>query len=207
MLGWFKNEYMVEAYGKLPFYKDYIHLVASVQAGIWQDWLLKTFGQKNTLIPQGIWHFLFFPARNSPLVTGIIMQGSDGRRDFPFSLFVTLGRSTLNSQMKWAELFAIKDELCRIFTTVSRMPDIDSCYHLLSGLSVETRKKTIRSRYLDSVNCPVLKPAVQGKDHEFPCFSIIFQKSISCLSRGEPRGRDLVSKWDALRVTPVNMTN
>ena len=193
---------MIEAYGKLPFYKDYINIITSPEASIWQEWLLKVFGQKDTLIPQNIWQFLFFPARDARLVTGLIMQGSDGRRNFPFSLFVTLGKSNIKNQMKWAELFVIKDNLIRIFNNLHTASDIDSCYVTLSGLTMEIRNKDIKSTYLKSVNLPDLKRFTHCMDHEFPGFSIISQGSITGLSQGNLPGNEIISRWEPLTFNP-----
>lgn len=202
MLGIFKNEYMIEAYGKLPFYKDYISVITSTEASLWQEWLLRIFGQKNTLIPKGVWHFLFFPAKGAHLITGIIMQASDGIRNFPFSLFVTLSRSTIKNQLKWAELFAIKDDLIKIYKEVYEASDIQNCYATLSGLTLETRNKKIKAMYLDSVGFPDLKPFNNGQDYEFPNFSIISRNSITCLSRGNSYGNEIVSEWRKLMFSP-----
>jgi len=198
---------MVEVYGKLPFYKDYINIITSPEASVWQEWLLKVFGEKNTLIPQGIWHFLFFPARDARLVTGIIMQGSDGRRNFPFSLFVTLGKSTLKNQIKWAELFAVKDHLIRILNTLYTASDIDNCYATLSGLTVEILNKEIKSTHLQSVTRPDLKRFTHCMDHEFPGFSIVSKGSIACLSQGNLPGGGIIKKWDELKFNPNILSN
>lgn len=193
---------MIEAYGKLPFYKDYINIITTPGGSVWQEWLLKAFGQKDTLIPQGVWPFLFFPARDARLVTGIIMQGSDGRRNFPFSLFVTLGKSKIKNQMKWAELFAIKDNLTQIFNILHTASDIDSCYATLSGLTMETCNKDIKSNYLKSVNRPDLKRFTHCMDHEFPGFTIISKGSIASLSKGNLPGNEIISKWEPLMFNP-----
>jgi hypothetical protein len=196
MFGLFKNQYMVEVYGKLPFYKDYINIIASTETSLWQEWLLNVFGQKNTLIPQGIWHFLFFPAKDAHLVTGLIMQGSDGLRNFPFSLFVSLGRQAIKNQLKWAELFAIRDHLIEIYKTVYTASDIDGFYRTLSGTSVETNRKNIKSGYLKSVRLPDLTPLIRGQDSEFPVFSILEKSGLSCLSKGSLSGKEIISNWE-----------
>ena len=195
MLGIFKNKYTVEVYGKLPFYKDYISNVATPETNMWQEWLLKIFGQENTFIPEGIWHFLFSPAKNANLVTGIVMQGSDGLRSFPFSLFVSLGRPSIKKPLKWAELFAVKDSLNQIYETLYPLSDINTFYNTIAGASVETHRNTTRSMYLPKINIPEFKSLTVGNAGEFPKFSILSKDGIICLSRGFLSGRSLTEQW------------
>ena len=195
MLGIFKNKYRVEVYGKLPFYKDYISNVATPETNMWQEWLLKIFGQENTFIPQGIWHFLFSPAKNANLVTGIVMQGSDGLRSFPFSLFVSLGRPSIKSPIKWAELFAVKDHLNQIYGTLYPLSDINTFYNTIAGVSVETHRKTTISMYLPQINIPEFKSLTGGNAGEFPKFSILSKDGIVCLFKGFLSGPKLTEQW------------
>jgi len=128
------------------------------------------------------------------------MQGSDGLRNFPFSLFVSLGRQAIKNQLKWAELFAIRDHLIEIYKTVYTASDIDGFYRTLSGTSVETNRKNIKSGYLKSVRLPDLTPLIRGQDSEFPVFSILEKSGLSCLSKGSLSGKEIISNWE--RQTP-----
>ena len=204
MFGFFKKEYTIEAYGKLPFYKDYINLITSLEATAWQEWLLKVFGQKKIFIPTGIWHFLFSTRKETSLVTGIITQSSDGRRNFPFSLFVNLGNNKIKNDFKWAELFVIKDRLVEIYNTLNTVSDINECYNTLSGMTVVTRRKTTRSRYLRAVNNPNLKFLSTGNPDNFPNFSIVSKNGVNCLSEGSFEGNEIISKWNASLFEPVD---
>ncbi len=202
MLGIFKTEYMVEVYGKLPFYKDYINTIASPSGSLWQEWMLKVFGQKNTLIPEGIWHFLFFPAKDAPLITGIIMQSSDGLRNFPFSLFVPLGKSGIKNELKWAQLFAVRDGLLQIYKALYTVSDIDDFYQTLSGQKLETSKKEIKSGYLSLVDVPDLKPFTRALDNEFPIFTIISTDRITGLSKANFSGSEIIDEWERTLAGP-----
>lgn len=195
MLGMFKNQYTVEVYGKLPFYKDYISNVATPETNMWQEWLLKIFGQENMFIPKGIWHFLFSPAKNANLVTGIVMQGSDGLRNFPFSLFVSLGRPSIKTPLKWAELFAVKDSLNQIYGTLYPLSDINTFYNTIAGICVQTHRKTTKAMYLPQLNIPDFKSLVRGNQGEFPRFSILSKDGILCLSKGFSTGLSLTEQW------------
>lgn len=195
MPGIFKKQYTVEVYGKLPFYKDYISNVATPETNMWQEWLLKIFGQENTFIPKGIWHFLFFPAKNVNLVTGIVMQGSDGLRHFPFSLFVSLGRPSIKNPLKWAELFAVKDSLNQIYGTLYPLLDINTFYNTIAGVSVQTHRKTTKAVYLPQINMPDFKSLGRGNEDEFPKFSILSRGGIICLSKGFLSGLSVTEQW------------
>lgn len=195
MIGIFKNQYTVEVYGKLPFYKDYISNVATPETNMWQEWLLKIFGQENTFIPKGIWHFLFSPAKNVNLVTGIVMQGSDGLRNFPFSLFVSLGKPSIKNPLKWAELFAVKDSLNQIYGILYPLSDINTFYNTIAGVRVETHPKTTRSMYLPQINIPEFKSIAGGNEDEFPKFSILSKDGMICLSKGFSSGLYLTEQW------------
>ncbi len=202
MFGLFKTEYTVETYGKMPFYKDYINVITSPEAGLWQEWLLEVFGEKGALIPGGIWHFLFCPAKGAHLVMGIIVQGSDGLRNFPFSLFVTLNKPTIKTQMKWAELFVIKDRLTGIYNALCRAEDIDSCYTILSRHTLEIHKSDIKSMCSILETLPDLNPFINDTDDGFPVFSILSEYGITGLSRGSVSGHALCREWEKLTYTP-----
>lgn len=110
--------------------------------------------------------------------------------------------------MKWAELFAIKDNLVRIFHTLNTVSDIDNCYATLSGLTLETRNKNVKSMYLKSVNRPDLRRFTHCMDHEFPGFSVFSPGNIACLSQGASSGNEIISKWEALMFNPdTRMSN
>lgn len=194
---------MVEAYGKLPFYKDYINVVTSFEASAWQEWLLNVFGQKKVFIPSGIWHFLFSTRKDVNLVTGIITQSSDGRRNFPFSLFVSLGNSRIKNDLKWAELFAIKDNLVEVYNMFDTISDIHTCYNTIAGMTVVTRRKTTSSQYLKTVNRPNLEFLSKGNQNDFPNFSIVSEDGILCLSRGSLEGNEIMSKWNSSLFEPI----
>jgi hypothetical protein len=85
-----KWEFTLQAFGKLPLYMDYITVVRTPEARQWQNYLLQIAGAGGAKIPEGRWRFLYRAEETAPLVAGVIEQSSDGKREFPFSLFLVL---------------------------------------------------------------------------------------------------------------------
>lgn len=142
-------KFIVETYGKLPFYKDYIAVVTSGPALQWKSFLLDNFGQDGMKIPQGRWPFIFQAAPRADLVVGFIEASSDGIREFPFSIFTVCksGRGEIPYCQEtvsgiWQKLYAIRKRLASV-------QDIGECYGIIRGrtILVEVGKKNVQGEF------------------------------------------------------------
>ncbi|MFZ5764382.1 MAG: hypothetical protein ACOY4H_02155 [Thermodesulfobacteriota bacterium] len=143
---------VLEAYGKLPFYQDYIAVLSSPEAVAWKGWLLAFAGRPGIRLPPGRWPFLFRQQRKGPALAGIIEQSSDGIRQFPFSLFVSLagirtGLLPAAAPLAWRLLDRERRELEKIVS-------IEECYSRLRGrqVTIEPVKGTAEPQLADALD-------------------------------------------------------
>lgn len=122
----------VECFGKLPCYQDYISLVTTRGATVWRDWLLATFRGDN-LPPDGVWRFLFAARNKGEPVVGLIQASSDGRREFPFSLFV-VGDRRLNASAE--ALQVVWEDLASLHWQLVASPSVQGVYSCCAGRKV-----------------------------------------------------------------------
>ncbi len=125
-----KSDLTVEAFGKLPFYQDYISLATSPEAMEWKTWLLQFAGKHQHQIPSGRWPFLFQNTKKSKFLIGLIEDSTDGIREFPFSLFCAVTQKRMNSVPgTWQALTTIRSNLDDLAT-------IDTFYQRLRGKQI-----------------------------------------------------------------------
>lgn len=139
----------VECFGKLPCYQDYISLVITKGASPWRDWLLAYF-HETLIIPEGVWRFVFEPHKNCDPVVGLIQASSDGRREFPFSLFVVGDRKLTGSL---AALHAVWEELAALHWQLVAAPNVQGIYNGCAG-----RKVTVAAEMARVDDGPVMPP-------------------------------------------------
>lgn len=138
----------MEAFGKLPFYQDYITLASSPEAMTWKTWLLQFAGREKHRVPSGKWPFLFQNAQKSKFLIGIIEDSTDGIREFPFSLFCVLPQKGIHSAPDiWQALTAIRSNLDDLVT-------IDTFYQRLRGkqIPLSVKDKTQRKFIVADTN-------------------------------------------------------
>jgi hypothetical protein len=128
-----KKRLRLQGFGKLPFYKDYISIVSSPEALEWRDWLLDIFGEKNRRVPGGAWPFIFRPSPGSGVAVGMIMPGTDGVREFPFSLFSVLKYKGVEAR---GAIPRIWDDLKAALNDLDGIEDIDACHFLIRSRSL-----------------------------------------------------------------------
>jgi len=180
----------VECFGKLPCYQDYVSLVTSRGATRWRDWLLSTY-RGETLPPEGVWRFVFESQQHGEPVVGLIQASSDGRREFPFSLFVVGDPRLLRSP---AALTAVWEELAALHWQLIAVPDIQGIYTCCAGRKVsldpaavsEKEAQTLRP---DSGRWPRLLVAAPGNGG---ALQLLWQAGM------EPAALD--RNWQALKV-------
>lgn len=130
-----KNTLPVETYGKLPCYQDYISVVLTPEANQWRSWLLTAFAGE-TMPPVGLWPFIYQPRKNARAVIGFIQASSDGRRQFPFSLFAVIAWNLgKDEQLGWATACSVWAQLHPLHSQVVQCQDVRD---LLSQLSRTT---------------------------------------------------------------------
>ena len=131
-----KNALPVETYGKLPCYQDYISVVLTPEANQWRSWLLTAFAGE-TMPPQGLWPFIYQPRKNTRAVIGFIQASSDGRRQFPFSLFAVVGWNLArDEQHGWATACSVWGQLQPLHTQVVQCQDVRDLFTQLGRASV-----------------------------------------------------------------------
>lgn len=130
----------VECFGKLPCYQDYISLVITKGASPWRDWLLTNF-RHTILIPAGVWRFVFEPQKNGEPVVGLIQASSDGRREFPFSLFV-VGNRKLSGSL--TALDAVWEELAALHWQLVASSHVQGIYSSCASRQVMLAAETIK---------------------------------------------------------------
>ncbi len=124
----------LEVYGKLPFYQDYIAVLSTPESAAWKSWLLGFAGREGIRLPPGRWWFLFRQARKSALIAGIIEHSSDGIREFPFSLFISLagiktGLLPAAALITWRVLLKERQAL-------DGLTSIEQCYQQMRGRQI-----------------------------------------------------------------------
>jgi len=134
-----KSEKMLlQAFGKLPFYKDYIAVLYGKESIGWRDWLVNTFGNKQKP-PEGKWYFIFKNSKKSKLILGIMKASSDGMREFPFTLFACCKNPNSGLLLKiWEELEFVWDEILSI-------DNITNFYSFLKKKELIINKRLLQS--------------------------------------------------------------
>lgn len=131
-----KTALPVETYGKLPCYQDYISVVLTPEANQWRSWLLTAFAGE-MMPPLGLWPFIYQPRKNGRAIIGFIQASSDGRRQFPFSLFAVvpwnLGKDEHNG---WATACSVWGQLQPLHTQAVQSDDVRHLYTRLSAIRV-----------------------------------------------------------------------
>ena len=135
-----KKRLNVQGFGKLPFYKDYISVVSAPEALKWREWLLGTFGRKKRRVPNGQWPFIFKSSPGDGLIVGVIGPGTDGVREFPFSIFLVFedggGRVTGRGRNRWSAMTDIWNDLKNMLNKLTVLKDIDACRSFFRSRSV-----------------------------------------------------------------------
>ena len=131
-----KSALPVETYGKLPCYQDYISVVLTPEANQWRSWLLTAFAGE-TMPPVGLWPFIYQPRKNARAVIGFIQASSDGRRQFPFSLFAVVGWNLAkDEQHGWATACSVWGQLQPLHSQVVQCQDVRDLFTQLGRTSV-----------------------------------------------------------------------
>ena len=129
-----------QAFGKLPFYRDYLRWVSSEAAESWRMWLVEKFSG-DAALPPGKWPFIFQHHPGSALVIGLIEPGTDGIREFPFSLFVAADRALLKSRYFGGCVISIWHSLALIRDQIARHNDIDRFNRFIREQTVVVKKR------------------------------------------------------------------
>jgi hypothetical protein len=134
MFGFFKKNpvttYTVEVFGKIPFYRDYLSTVQSKEGRQWKEWILSNYGRR-IQVPKKKSRFLFHYKKTARVVVGIISDSSDGKREFPFSVFVILKRKNVQRQC-----IQIWEQLDVIYQVAINCKEINSFYNDLIAKSL-----------------------------------------------------------------------
>ena len=131
-----KSALPVETYGKLPCYQDYISVVLTPEANQWRSWLLTAFAGE-TMPPVGLWPFIYQPRKNGRAVIGFIQASSDGRRQFPFSLFAVVGWNLgKDEQLGWATACSVWAQLQPLHSQVVQCQDVRELFAQLGKATV-----------------------------------------------------------------------
>ncbi len=131
-----KTALPVETYGKLPCYQDYISVILSPEANQWRSWLLTTFAGE-TMPPLGLWPFIYHSRKNARAVIGFIQASSDGRRQFPFSLFAVVPWNlSKDEQLGWATACSVWAQLQPLHNQVVVCDEVRHLYAQLSAIRV-----------------------------------------------------------------------
>lgn len=134
-----ENEIAIQAFGKLPFYQDYIAVLNTAEANQWRSWLLSVFSKENLRIPKGRWPFVFNFSPQSKLVVGLIEDSSDGIREFPFSIFAICHGVKKEGWFKWDTIIEIWQVLSYHRDALASKDNIDACYRLLRSKTINIR--------------------------------------------------------------------
>ena len=192
----------LQAYGKLPFYGDYIAVITTPQAMALKAWLLSTFGDEGLPIPPGSWHFLFQDTPRAPFTAGLISAGSDGRRRFPFALFATIGGTgRMPAARRWPTLLHAFECLRRVHSDIAAIADIRSFYALLPSRAVPPPPPA-RVRALHREEAPPdLTPFSPGESGQWPLFFVASpaSRSVALLSCGPPEFGAIIDRWRLLQ--------
>lgn len=132
-----KSALPIETYGKLPCYQDYISVVLTPEANQWRSWLLTTFAGE-MMPPPGLWPFIYHPRKNARAVIGFVQASSDGRRQFPFSIFTVvpwnLGKDEHDG---WATACSVWAQLQPLHTQVVQCQDVRDLFAQLGRTTVQ----------------------------------------------------------------------
>ncbi len=200
---WFDSskKLSVQAFGKLPFYKDYISLVSIPEAIQWRAWMLDIFGQDAGPVPEGRWPFVFQHRPRSNMVVGVIEDSSDGLREFPFSLFVILkGRRLTDARLrpKMADIWRAIGELRR---DLGRADTIDMAYSILRRGAVEISAKGDEKGKKGGEKGEAEKPVLLSRQKSWPLLLLASGRdgSLSIAADGATGPVDLLARWRGLQ--------
>ncbi len=203
MRKWFKKPkvYDVQVYGKLPFYKDYITVVNLNESVEWRDWMLNVFNDKDAIIPEGLWGFLFQHTGNSAPVAGIIEQSSDGIREFPFSLFAVLEKMRLKDKDIWISINHIIENMNNVRSSLKNVNKIEVCYQKLAGQCVTIDEDSINIRTAENDQTDDLISLLPENDSKWPIFFIIPELigNVKMVSDSHTSGTEMMEKWKQLQ--------
>lgn len=168
-----KQTLSIQGFGKLPFYKDYISVLRAPEALRWQEWLLECFSKKKWRVPLGQWPFIFHLSPRSNMVIGIIEPGTDGIREFPFTLFSVLCDYGFQGQNDWKVMVDIWDELKNIRNDLAGFQDIDSFYAVLRSQSISMHSENNKKIDHNAGNAMNFFESFSSWNQKWPAFLII----------------------------------
>jgi hypothetical protein len=135
----------VQAFGKLPFYKDYLRWISSAASEDWRCWLVSNYPEEVHLA-EAMRPFIFMPASEAPIAVGQIEPSNDGIRDFPFSLFVILDRGVQKTKFFGKIIPCIWDAIGQARNEIQHCEDVEQFNHLIRKKMVMVRKDEIREK-------------------------------------------------------------
>ena len=120
----------LQTFGKLPFYKDYISIVTTSEGLKWQNFLLRSVKEKRLKKRQ---FFVYKQRSKDKPVVGIVEPGFDGKREFPFSLFVVYRNFKTENEKHWPDFSNESKQFCLISDQLKNIKCINDCYQLLQN--------------------------------------------------------------------------
>jgi len=159
----------LQAYGKLPIYKDYISLILSEEAFLWREWLFERDDQSSA-IPDTPHPFMFVYSIKTRLIVGIITTSSDGSRHFPFTVFVSFHYRKL----KKIELSQVFLQLEAVYENLLNLKTIEQCYEYL-----KTHQLVIKFSYKSSKIFFHHVKKLMNQKNSFPLYLILRHEKLS----------------------------
>lgn len=196
---WFINKnksYRVQAYGKLPIYKDYINWVTRSESIAWRNWMLDTFNADNVKIPKGLWGFIFQGTGKSALVAGLIEQSSDGIREFPISIFTVMDAISLTDRTVWHQTVEIINQLTFLRASLKEATHIDACYDMITTKMLHVKKDNFQGNR-SSFD---FRDQLQERQYILPLLLVLpdLSGSPGFFADAMDSGHDIIKKWSAL---------
>lgn len=135
----------VQAFGKLPFYKDYLRWISSPASEDWRSWLVANYPEKVQL-SEGMRPFIFFPANEARIVVGQMEPSNDGIRDFPFSLFIVLERGIQKSKLFDKIIPCIWNSIGKSRNEIINCKDVEQFNHLIRKKIVTVKRDDLKEK-------------------------------------------------------------
>jgi len=195
-----KKALSIQGFGKLPFYKDYISMVSAPEALRWRDWLLERFGKKKWRMPLGKWPFVFQSSPQTSMIIGIMESGTDGIREFPFSLFLVFDDDGIRGQTHWKTMITIWENLKNIRNDMNEAKDIDSFYASLRSQFIPMHSKRKKEAEDNVEKKPDFFELFSDPDKSWPVFVIISDilKQKFIIHHGDEMADDFLVNWEGL---------
>jgi len=165
---YWKYKLHLQAYGKLPFYRDYVSIIFFREAIVWRNWMLDHLDQ-NKMISKEPKPFVFVHSIKSKIIAGIIKQSSDGKRQFPFSVFIVC-------KPKKLELFGLNQILSQLdirFNSLMSIRNINNCIKFIKNNPLVLKNKKSNKE----LGC--YEPSQLSDPKDYPFFIVLHQEFAS----------------------------